>query len=97
VTRIPPSWLGEVTGDVVFATVSGADLYGSPSADSDVDLRGVHLKRLAGEATAMTARLEDERDRSALPDRPSAEPSRHDFVVRARLGRHPHVNSRSQG
>jgi uncharacterized protein len=38
-----PSWLGEVTGDVVFATVSGADLYGFPSADSDVDLRGVHL------------------------------------------------------
>ena len=26
-----------------FATVSGAHLYGFPSADSDVDLRGVHL------------------------------------------------------
>lgn len=28
---------------VVFATVSGAHLYGFPSRDSDVDLRGVHL------------------------------------------------------
>ncbi|MGH3861389.1 DNA polymerase beta superfamily protein [Actinokineospora sp.] len=27
----------------VFATVSGAHLYGFPSADSDIDLRGVHL------------------------------------------------------
>jgi predicted nucleotidyltransferase len=38
-----PPWLAEVTGDVVFATVSGAHLYGFPSVDSDVDLRGVHL------------------------------------------------------
>ena len=42
-TRVLPPWLGEVTGDVVFATVSGAHLYGFPSADSDVDLRGAHL------------------------------------------------------
>ncbi len=28
---------------VVFATVSGAHLYGFASRDSDVDLRGVHL------------------------------------------------------
>jgi uncharacterized protein len=28
---------------VLFATVSGAHLYGFPSRDSDVDLRGVHL------------------------------------------------------
>jgi predicted nucleotidyltransferase len=28
---------------VLFATVSGAHLYGFPSADSDFDLRGVHL------------------------------------------------------
>ncbi len=28
---------------VVFATVSGAHLYGFPSRDSDVDLRGAHL------------------------------------------------------
>jgi uncharacterized protein len=252
-TRTLPSWLGEVTGDVVFATVSGAHLYGFPSEDSDVDLRGVHLlpvedvvglrpgaetvdrtwtrdgvevdlvthdlakfarlllrrngyvleqllspliaatsplheelaalapacltrhhahhylgfartqwaffertgelkpllytfrvlatgihlmrtgevvadltvlghvpslpayvpdlvaakraaehgalpadaparERLAADVTAMTARLESERDRSALPDRPSAEPALHDLVVRARLG--SHVSSR---
>ena len=42
-TATPPPWLGEVVGDVVFATVSGAHLYGFPSADSDVDLRGAHL------------------------------------------------------
>ncbi|MGW5681963.1 nucleotidyltransferase domain-containing protein [Nonomuraea sp. NPDC003754] len=42
-----PSWLAEVAGEqpypLAFATVSGAHLYGFPSADSDVDLRGVHV------------------------------------------------------
>jgi uncharacterized protein len=32
---------------LLFATVSGAHLYGFPSRDSDVDLRGVHLLPLA--------------------------------------------------
>ncbi|MFC4149597.1 DNA polymerase beta superfamily protein [Micromonospora mangrovi] len=32
---------------MVFATVSGAHLYGFPSVDSDVDLRGVHLLPVA--------------------------------------------------
>jgi predicted nucleotidyltransferase len=32
---------------LVFATVSGAHLYGFPSRDSDVDLRGAHLLPLA--------------------------------------------------
>ena len=32
---------------LLFATISGAHLYGFPSADSDVDLRGVHLLPLA--------------------------------------------------
>lgn len=45
-TATLPTWLGEVVGDVVFATVSGAHLYGFPSADSDVDLRGAHLMPL---------------------------------------------------
>ena len=251
-----PSWLGEVTGDVVFATVSGAHLYGFPSADSDVDVRGAHLmpvedlaglrtgtetasrtwtrdgvevdlvthdlakfgrlllrrngyvleqllsplvvrsspaheemvalapacvtrhhahhylgfartqweffgrtgelkpllytfrvlstgihlmrtgevvadltslgaygpgyvpdlvaakreaehgtlpagapdhERLTADVAALTARLEEERDRSALPERPAAEPALHDLVVRARLDGLPHVNHRSQG
>ncbi|MEW2634075.1 nucleotidyltransferase domain-containing protein [Streptomyces sp. NPDC048389] len=34
-------------GGILFATVSGAHLYGFPSRDSDVDLRGVHLLPLA--------------------------------------------------
>ncbi|WP_431896912.1 nucleotidyltransferase domain-containing protein [Nonomuraea sp. bgisy101] len=42
-----PGWLAEVAGEqpypLAFATVSGAHLYGFPSADSDVDLRGVHV------------------------------------------------------
>ncbi|MEU6680721.1 nucleotidyltransferase domain-containing protein [Streptomyces sp. NPDC046925] len=33
----------EQTDPLLFATVSGAHLYGFPSRDSDVDLRGVHL------------------------------------------------------
>src|SRR4028119_1010586 len=32
---------------LLFATVSGAHLYGFPSADSDYDLRGVHLLPLS--------------------------------------------------
>ncbi|MEV5240730.1 nucleotidyltransferase domain-containing protein [Streptomyces cinnamoneus] len=35
--------LAQQTHPLVFATVSGAHLYGFPSRDSDVDLRGVHL------------------------------------------------------
>lgn len=40
--------LGAVPHPLVFVTVSGAHLYGFPSADSDFDLRGSHLLR--GEA-----------------------------------------------
>ena len=32
---------------LLFATISGAHLYGFPSPDSDFDLRGVHLLPLA--------------------------------------------------
>lgn len=35
--------VGEQPYPLVFATVSGAHLYGFPSQDSDVDLRGVHV------------------------------------------------------
>ncbi|MGN9844042.1 nucleotidyltransferase domain-containing protein [Nonomuraea sp. H19] len=42
-----PGWLSEIPGaqpyPLAFATVSGAHLYGFPSVDSDVDLRGVHV------------------------------------------------------
>ncbi|MEU7381624.1 nucleotidyltransferase domain-containing protein [Streptomyces sp. NPDC042207] len=35
--------IAEQPAPLLFATVSGAHLYGFPSQDSDVDLRGVHL------------------------------------------------------
>ncbi|WP_326822413.1 nucleotidyltransferase domain-containing protein [Streptosporangium sp. NBC_01756] len=42
-----PAWLEEIPAEQAsppaFVTVSGAHLYGFPSADSDVDLRGVHV------------------------------------------------------
>ncbi|ACZ86820.1 nucleotidyltransferase domain-containing protein [Streptosporangium roseum] len=42
-----PAWLAEIPAEQAappaFVTVSGAHLYGFPSADSDVDLRGVHV------------------------------------------------------
>jgi predicted nucleotidyltransferase len=42
-----PAWAGEVADahpfPLVFATVSGAHLYGFASVDSDLDLRGAHL------------------------------------------------------
>ncbi|GII28891.1 nucleotidyltransferase domain-containing protein [Planotetraspora mira] len=46
-TATLPSWLAEIpreqTHPLAFATVSGAHLYGFPSDDSDLDLRGVHV------------------------------------------------------
>jgi predicted nucleotidyltransferase len=45
-----PGWVGEIPAEVgypaAFVTVSGAHLYGFPSVDSDVDLRGVHVLSL---------------------------------------------------
>ncbi|MCF3121590.1 nucleotidyltransferase domain-containing protein [Streptomyces arenae] len=41
------SVVAEQTDPLLFATVSGAHLYGFPSRDSDVDLRGVHLLPVA--------------------------------------------------
>ncbi|WP_045747537.1 nucleotidyltransferase domain-containing protein [Actinoplanes rectilineatus] len=42
-----PAWAGRIVGEldhpVVFATVSGAHLYGFASVDSDLDLRAAHL------------------------------------------------------
>lgn len=40
--------VAEQSHGLLFATVSGAHLYGFPSRDSDVDLRGVHVLPLAG-------------------------------------------------
>src|SRR5262247_1763126 len=44
--KFDPRIYGEITAQpypLLFATVSGAHLYGFPSPDSDYDLRGVHI------------------------------------------------------
>jgi uncharacterized protein len=47
VTTEVPEWSAEVVAElpypVIFATVSGAHLYGFASVDSDLDLRAAHL------------------------------------------------------
>lgn len=51
---------------LIFATVSGAHLYGFPSDDSDYDLRGVHVLPVADvvglEAGRETVQREEMRD-----------------------------------
>ncbi|MFF8276486.1 DNA polymerase beta superfamily protein [Streptomyces lateritius] len=54
---------------LIFATVSGAHLYGFPSRDSDVDLRGVHLLP----AAALIGLREPEETRSRMWDRDGVE------------------------
>jgi predicted nucleotidyltransferase len=54
---------------VLFATVSGAHLYGFPSRDSDVDLRGVHLLPTAD----LVGLREPEETRSRMWDRDGVE------------------------
>ncbi|HEV3300540.1 MAG TPA: nucleotidyltransferase domain-containing protein [Planctomycetaceae bacterium] len=51
---------------LVFATISGAHLYGFPSADSDYDLRGVHLLPLRD--VVGLAPVEETVERSGLHD-----------------------------
>ncbi|MFF5225368.1 DNA polymerase beta superfamily protein [Dactylosporangium sp. NPDC000521] len=49
-----PAWAGEaargLARPLLFATVSGAHLYGFASVDSDLDLRGAHLLAAKREA-----------------------------------------------
>lgn len=65
-----PGWAGEIAAGLpyppVFVTVSGAHLYGFPSVDSDLDLRGCHLLPAAevvglrtGPETVQTGGLRD--------------------------------------
>ncbi|MFE9507473.1 DNA polymerase beta superfamily protein [Streptomyces anthocyanicus] len=54
---------------VLFATVSGAHLYGFPSRDSDVDLRGAHLLPAAD----LVGLREPEETRSRMWDRDGVE------------------------
>ncbi|MGW2720614.1 nucleotidyltransferase domain-containing protein [Streptomyces sp. NPDC001492] len=61
--------VAEQPDPVVFATVSGAHLYGFPSRDSDVDLRGVHLLPTAD----LLGLREPEETRSRMWDRDGVE------------------------
>jgi predicted nucleotidyltransferase len=44
------------------------------------------VERLGADVVALTLRLEEERDRSTLPEEPDAHDALHDLVVRTRLG-----------
>ncbi|WP_031075671.1 DNA polymerase beta superfamily protein [Streptomyces sp. NRRL S-118] len=61
--------VAEQPGRVLFATVSGAHLYGFPSRDSDVDLRGVHVLPLPD----LIGLREPEETRSSTEDRDGVE------------------------
>ncbi|MFG2787503.1 DNA polymerase beta superfamily protein [Streptomyces sp. NPDC048419] len=61
--------VAEQPDPVLFATVSGAHLYGFPSRDSDVDLRGAHLLPAAG----LVGLREPEETRSRMWDRDGVE------------------------
>lgn len=61
--------VAEQPDPVLFATVSGAHLYGFPSRDSDVDLRGAHLLPAAD----LVGLREPEETRSRMWDRNGVE------------------------
>ncbi|MFI6661297.1 DNA polymerase beta superfamily protein [Streptomyces sp. NPDC050523] len=61
--------VAEQPDPVLFATVSGAHLYGFPSRDSDVDLRGAHLLPAAD----LVGLREPEETRSRMWDRDGVE------------------------
>ncbi|GAA0405445.1 nucleotidyltransferase domain-containing protein [Streptomyces luteireticuli] len=75
--------LAEQGHPLVFATVSGAHLYGFPSADSDVDLRGAHLLPVAD----LIGLREGDETRSVMGDRDGIEMDlvTHDLRKFARL------------
>ncbi|MFE2014914.1 DNA polymerase beta superfamily protein [Streptomyces sp. NPDC059491] len=75
--------VAEQPDPLLFATVSGAHLYGFPSRDSDVDLRGAHLLP----AEALIGLREPEETRSRMWDRDGVEMDlvTHDLRKFARL------------
>ncbi|MFD7443150.1 DNA polymerase beta superfamily protein [Streptomyces sp. NPDC059909] len=75
--------VAEQPDPVLFATVSGAHLYGFPSQDSDVDLRGVHLLPVE----QLVGLREPEETRSRMWDRDGVEMDlvTHDLRKFARL------------
>ncbi|MEU6332205.1 nucleotidyltransferase domain-containing protein [Streptomyces sp. NPDC047049] len=84
---LPAVGLGAVVAEqddpLVFATVSGAHLYGFPSRDSDVDLRGAHLLP----AAALLGLYEPEESRTRMweQDRTELDLVSHDLRKFARL------------
>ncbi|MCX5383293.1 nucleotidyltransferase domain-containing protein [Streptomyces sp. NBC_00083] len=76
---------------LLFATVSGAHLYGFPSRDSDVDLRGVHI--LPTEALIGLREPEETRSRMWLEDGVEMDLVTHDLrkFVRLMLRRNGYV------
>ncbi|SFN83890.1 hypothetical protein SAMN04487980_103427 [Streptomyces sp. cf124] len=75
--------VAEQPDPLLFATVSGAHLYGFPSRDSDVDLRGVHVLP----AAELVGLREPEETRSRMWDRDGVEMDlvTHDLRKFARL------------
>ncbi|KOG30902.1 MULTISPECIES: DNA polymerase beta superfamily protein [Streptomyces] len=75
--------VAEQPDPLLFATVSGAHLYGFPSRDSDVDLRGAHLLPV----DALIGLREPEETRSRMWDRDGVEMDlvTHDLRKFARL------------
>ncbi|WP_327157641.1 DNA polymerase beta superfamily protein [Streptomyces tubercidicus] len=84
---LPAVDLGAVVAEqddpLVFATVSGAHLYGFPSRDSDVDLRGAHL--LPAAALLGLHEPEESRTRMWEQDRTELDLVSHDLRKFARL------------
>ncbi|MFG2719206.1 DNA polymerase beta superfamily protein [Streptomyces sp. NPDC048416] len=78
-------------GPLLFATVSGAHLYGFPSRDSDVDLRGVHI--LPTEALIGLREPEETRSRMWSQDGVEMDLVTHDLrkFVRLMLRRNGYV------
>lgn len=75
--------LAEETDPLLFATVSGAHLYGFPSRDSDIDLRGVHVLPVE----ALVGLDEPDETRTRMGDRDGVEMDlvTHDLRKFARL------------
>ncbi|WP_350278236.1 nucleotidyltransferase domain-containing protein [Kribbella sp. HUAS MG21] len=75
--------MGEQPYPLLFATVSGAHLYGFPSRDSDVDLRGVHVLPAAEVVGLRTG--PDTLDRTWFENEAEVDLVTHDLAKFARL------------
>ena len=76
---------------LLFATISGAHLYGFPSPDSDFDVRGVHvlpaddvLGLYQSEYERLRGVLEEASAASGLPEVATVKPALNDLLLRIR-------------